>query len=182
MDTLLLVLNGIALVGLTVSHILLRNSLTAYASEKGKNLATKEDVAEITALVESAKVAIQQQDRFAAKKYELKYAACQNLLRIVDAQLSYVIKQDNAGNPTEVDRQFATAEEIRRCHNEIILSIDNREIIKIFLDILTGLSSNSIVDLDMLRGLIRTELGFVGEAHSDAVATWIGKSVIANAA
>ena len=182
MDPLLVILNIIAIVGITISHILLRNSLTAYASEKGKNLATKEDVNEITTLVESAKTAIQQQDRSSAKKYELKYAACLKLLRIVDAQISLIVKSDNDGKPTEVDRQFATAQEIRDCHNELILSIDNVEILKTFLAIIAGTSANAIADLDKLRGLIRKELAFTGDAHSDSITTWIGKSVLANAA
>jgi hypothetical protein len=178
LETILSILNTFALLGAIISYLLLNRSLTAYASEKGKNLATKEDVAEITRLVESAKLALHQQDRFEEKKYELKYNACLNMLKIVDAQLSHLIKTDNNGNPTTVDKQYADAGRIRACHNELILALDNSEIVKVFIGILTGSSTNPIVDLDRLRSLTRAELGFIGAAHSDTNATWIGKSVI----
>lgn len=170
MDTILLLLNLASAIGVFVLQVLLKNSIASYASEKGKNLATKEDVAEITRLVESTKLALQHQDRFEEKKYELKYAACLNMLKIVE--------NDNDGKPVVVDKQFATADEIRTCHNELILAIDESEIVKVFVAIVADRSANPIKDLDRLRALTRRELGFVGQAHADSEAAWIGISTI----
>jgi len=158
--------------------MLLRRHLSSYASEKGKNLATKEDVSEITHLIESTKLALQQMDRYEAKKYELKYQACLKALSIVDAQISHLVTSDNDGRPTRVDKQFATADELRTCHNQLILSLDDPRVVSTFISIITGSSSNAIEDLDKLRGLIRSELGFAGSTHTDQEKAWIGESVL----
>ena len=178
MDLFQCILTIVAIVGIAFLHILLRQTISSYASEKGKNLATKEDISAITHLIESTKISLQQRDRYEAKRYELKYQACLKALAIVDAQISHVVKSDNQGNSTEVDKQYATAEEIRSCHNELILSLDNSAVVSTFIAILTGSSTNAIADLDKLRGLVRAELGFPGSPHTDEEKTWIGRSVI----
>lgn len=53
----MIVLEIIALVGIGALGLLLYRYLPAYASEKGKNLATKEDIAEITKQIEGVKSA-----------------------------------------------------------------------------------------------------------------------------
>jgi hypothetical protein len=176
------VLNTVALVGFGVSQVLFRNTLTAYATAKGKNLATKEDTAEITRLVESTKLALQHMDRFEAKKYELKYDACLTALRIIDAQLSHIIVGDSNRNRVFIEKQFANVEELRACQNRLILSVDNPNIVMMFVAILHRKSLDPVRDLDSLRGLIRTELGFTGEALSDSETTWFGSSQIGTAA
>jgi len=55
MDLLALILSILALVGISVGGLLLRSYLPAYASEKGKNTASKEDLAHLTAIVEEVK-------------------------------------------------------------------------------------------------------------------------------
>lgn len=55
MQTIILVLNILTVIGLVAIFLFWREYLPSYAGEKGKNLATKEDVAEITRLVEGAK-------------------------------------------------------------------------------------------------------------------------------
>ena len=178
MDIFQIILTVIAIVGIALLHILLRQTISTYALEKGKNLATKEDISAITHLIESTKISLQQRDRYEAKRYELKYEACLKALTIVDAQISHLVKSDNHGSLTEVDKQYATAEEIRTCHNELILSLDNSAVVSTFIAILTGSSTNAIEDLDKLRRLVRAELGFPGTPHTDQEKTWIGKSVI----
>ena len=54
MDTIILILHFISLAGIC-SIFLFRKYLFSYSSEKGKNLATKEDMAEITQKVEEVK-------------------------------------------------------------------------------------------------------------------------------
>lgn len=51
-------LNVAAAVGLVVAGWFIRSYFPAYLSEKGKNLATKEDVAEITSKIEQVKAAV----------------------------------------------------------------------------------------------------------------------------
>jgi len=56
MEIWTIVLQVIQIVLFIVAGLLLRSYLPAYFSEKGKNLATKEDVQEITKKVESIRV------------------------------------------------------------------------------------------------------------------------------
>lgn len=54
-DTKILIYNGITLVAIGLIGLLWKNLLSTYLSEKGKNLATKEDIADITNKVEEVK-------------------------------------------------------------------------------------------------------------------------------
>ncbi len=178
MEIALAFANIAVLVALPFAWAALKRSLESYMAEKGKNLATKEDVADITRLVESAKAEIQHQDRFLAKKYSLAYDACLDMLRILDAQICHMIQTDNDGNPVQVDKQYATVEEIRSCHNRLLLALDNPRILELFIGIMTGGSSNPIIDLTEIRTLVRNQLGFRELAYVDPVKTWIGNSRI----
>lgn len=172
----LLILTALALTGLILSNILLRKTLSSYASEKGKNLATKEDISDITNLIESTKISLNELDRYAAKNYELKYQACLNALSIIDAQMSHAITSNDTGQPLQADKQYANAKEMRACHNELILSVKNPVIVSTFMKIITGPQSNPIAELNHLRRLIRTELEFTGDIHVDDKNTWIAIS------
>lgn len=167
----------LTVLGLAIAGVLWRFGLKAYTEEKGKNLATKEDVSKITELVESTKATIQRLNRVDERKYELKYEACLNALKILDAQLSHVLTTDNDGKPATIVKQTATAEEVRSCHNALILTVDNPNIVSTFLDILTGQSKNPVVALDTIRADIKSELGFIGKAPSDTKRTWLGKGI-----
>ena len=55
MELIALVLSSLSIVGLVIAGLLLRGYLPSYVAEKGKNLASKEDLTHITDLVESVK-------------------------------------------------------------------------------------------------------------------------------
>ena len=55
MNALILILQVATIVGLIAGVLFLRKYLPTYVAEKGKNLATKEDIAEITRQIESVK-------------------------------------------------------------------------------------------------------------------------------
>ena len=55
MEIIALVLSAVSLAGLFVAGLLLRGFLPSYVAEKGKNAASKEDLAHLTELVESVK-------------------------------------------------------------------------------------------------------------------------------
>ena len=82
MELAILVLQVIVVAGISALGVLWRSSVTTYFSEKGKNLATKQDIEEITRKIEGVKVefaaqqtwnALFQQKRFEviAKTFEL---------------------------------------------------------------------------------------------------------------
>lgn len=157
-------------------YLFIKRSLGAYLSKKGENLATKEDIAEITKLIESEKALVQRIERSDTKKYELKHIACLDALYIVDSHLSKNMTVDNDGNRIQPYITNVTTDVIRDCHNRLILSVDNQELVHTFLEIITGKSLNMIISLEHLRGLIRTELGFVGPAYRNDTITWFAGS------
>ncbi|MBI2470304.1 MAG: hypothetical protein HYV59_03565 [Planctomycetes bacterium] len=55
MELIALVLSSLSIAGLIIAGLLLRGYLPSYVAEKGKNLASKEDLAHLTDLVESVK-------------------------------------------------------------------------------------------------------------------------------
>jgi len=55
MELIALVLSSLSFVGFVVAAVLLRGYLPSYLAEKGKNLASKEDLAHLTDLVEGVK-------------------------------------------------------------------------------------------------------------------------------
>ncbi|WP_169704418.1 hypothetical protein [Candidatus Kuenenia stuttgartiensis] len=55
MELIALVLSSLSVIGLVIAGLLLRGYLPSYVAEKGKNLASKEDLAHLTGLVESVK-------------------------------------------------------------------------------------------------------------------------------
>lgn len=145
----------------------------AYLKEKAKSEVTKSDIKIITRKVEEVKKELEQRDRISSKKYELKYNACLNMLGILDAHISHAMKRDNHGNDIKVDRQHTTPEEARKCHNELLLTIDNQDILEIFLRMMVGKYENLIVDLDKIRELVRNELGFGDDYRPDEENTWL---------
>ncbi len=153
--------------------ILFKTAGTSYINEKGKNLATKQDINGITKEIENVKAEIIKRDRVDEKKFELKYKACLDLLDIVDAQLTHTIVKDNEGLNFLTDKQFVTTGVARRCHNELLITIDNNEIIETFLKIMLDNEVNPIVELTKLRQLVREELGFGNEVYVDERITWL---------
>ncbi len=146
----------------------------AYLKEKGKNTATKEDIADLTRKVEEVKSEISEKDRISTVKYQQKREACLQMLSIIDAHLSHAITKDNDGEDVEVDKQYADIESARKCHNDLLLSVDNQSIVEKFLSILLGKADSPVKVLDELRSEVRKEMGYVGSPHQDSEATWIG--------
>lgn len=145
----------------------------AYLKEKGKNTATKEDVAEVIRKVEEVKVEMSEKDRISTVKYQQKREACLRMLTIIDAQLSHAISNDNDGEEIIVDKQYADIESARKCHNDLLLSVDNQLIVEKFLSILTGKTEDPVQTLDELRSEVRKEMGYEGSPHRDSDYAWI---------
>ncbi|MEM0542133.1 hypothetical protein WFZ85_05870 [Flavobacterium sp. j3] len=138
--------------------------IKSYMEEKGKNLATKEDISAITKQIEGVKSEIEIQKDISKQKRELKYEALLKSLNLIDAYLSNFILDST------IEKQYATAEETRECYNNLILSCDNQETIDTFVKIMMEEKPKDILgtqyvlkELQGYRNIIRKELGF-GEA------------------
>jgi hypothetical protein len=72
MTTFLVIVNAALVLVVTMLSIYLKSFTSAYSSEKGKNLATKEDVAEITKTVKEIESQISDQVWSRQRRWELK--------------------------------------------------------------------------------------------------------------
>lgn len=148
----------------------------SYFSEKGKNLATVEDIKAITKKVEEVKAEIEQQQLVVKQKRDLKYHALLNALTLIDAHYSQLL----APSPGQkIKRQYATTEEARRCHNELILTAENMGIIQLFNQIMFEAGSKQQTEpptvlLNRFRNLIREELGFGEKIPLNEDKAWFG--------
>lgn len=148
-----------------------------YFKNKGKNLATKQDIEEITKKVEGIKADIQANQEVEIQKRQLKYNALMNSLKMIDAHLSnFLVFKDG----TKISKQYASVSEVRECQNSLILTCDNSQIIKKFHEILfaqSGLNEEQINELllsiNEYRNLVRTELAFGAKIELDPNSIWI---------
>ena len=175
METIILI---VQLLTLLVIGYLLKSYLPGYFQEKGKNLATKEDVGEITLKIEGVKAEVLGTTRAQETKFHLKYAACLEALALIDAHFSHTL--NNLSGPQPV-KQYSTTEKARACHSKLILSCENVEILKLFDEIMFGprpgedLGKPPTALLNDFRNLIRRELGFGQDLPLDRERAWFGK-------
>lgn len=87
-----------------------------------KSSVTKKDVEEITGKVENVKRPVDALRFAETTKYQLKYNACLEALRLINAYFSHTLS-DPGGNGTS--KQYATIESARACHNSLILSCED---------------------------------------------------------
>jgi len=145
-----------------------------FFKNKGKNLATKQDIEDVTRKIEEVKAEIYSQQEVEKQKRELKFKALLSALTLIDAQFSQTL--DSKGQ--KIRKQYATIEEARRCHNSLILTCDYPETIEMFSLIMFGPKDKDtepdppILLLNEFRKIIRKELGFGSEFNIDEDRSW----------
>lgn len=149
-----------------------------YFKQKGQNIATKQDISIITEKIEQVKAQIQNNQEIEKQKRELKFKSLLSSLTIIDAFFSH---KYNA-NGKVFDKQNSSTEEVRTCHNNLILTCENTEIIDLFTKILLppkdrSVNQDPIPLLNEYRNLVRKELGFGEPLKLDTVNSWFGTTV-----
>jgi hypothetical protein len=178
MDIAILILQIVILLGLGAAYLLIRSYLPKYFEEKGKNLATKEDIEEITLKVEKVKAEISRSQSIFHAKYQLKHEAYLEALKMVDAHFSHTLQDPDGG---QIVKQFATTEDARECHNKLILACENPDILEVFSEIMFGPEKKDApitppTDLlNRFRNLIRGELGFGVDIDLDCDRAWFAR-------
>lgn len=174
MDLAILILQVVSLLALLFA----KHFLPKYVEEKAKNLATKEDVEEITQKIEAVKAEVELQKSIQETKYRLKYDACLQALALVDAVLSHKIAPPA---PDSIRKQYFSTQEARACHNALILTCEDPALLGKFSRIMFGPQNPNepttpITDeLNSFRNNIRRELGFGADLNLDRDRAWIGK-------
>lgn len=131
----------------------------AYMKEKGKNLATKEDIQDLTALTEEVKVLYQTQQYRYEHIYDIKKEVIQESLDVLDDYLSW-LNYDNGNIPirkriTEEDLTFRA----RKCYNELVLTCESNMLPELFLKIIFDEKSNTMELYNAYRNESRKEMG-----------------------
>ena len=147
--------------------------LGSYIKEKAKSIVTREDITEITEKVENVKLSVDAIKNSESKKYELKYNACIEALRLVDAHFSHSLSVPGV----EITKQTASIEEARSCHNQLILSCESTGLIEMFNSIMFGssISKPATDELNDFRNAIRNELNFGDQLSLDKDKAWFGQ-------
>jgi hypothetical protein len=147
----------------------------AYLKRKGTDLATSENIKELTSLVESVKKDIRDNESIAQAKRQMKYDAFLEALTVIDAFLSHFYAQLK---PTP---QLVDSSKAREAHSKLILACDNSRIVELYTEILCGPINGErtpVTDqLNDLRNLIRKELGFGSNSELDRNRAWLGQIV-----
>ncbi|WP_426243433.1 hypothetical protein [Psychrobacter sp. TWP2-1-2] len=166
MNEIIVVLQILSLLGIA-SLFMFRKYLFYYSSEKGKNLATKEDIKEITREIESVKSEyLVELEKFKIELSEslhqknevwiMKRNACLKALDLANAILSNY-EYSNVSKENMVP-QRESIESARSCFNELACTCESSEVIEQLKKIMFDVGSlDSIVDL---RVAVRKELGF----------------------
>ena len=102
---------------------------------RSKNLATKQDIEEITQKIESVKAEIARAESINQAKFQLKHQACLDALALVDAHFSHTLKSPEG---VELTKQFTTIEQARACHSKLILSCEDTKLLEKFAEIMFG--------------------------------------------
>jgi hypothetical protein len=150
--------------------------LSSYASQKGENWATKQDIEEITKKVEEVKKNTELAQSLEIEKRKLKYEAILSALNLIDAHFSHVLTKNVPKLPI---KQYSTTVEARKCHNNLILTIDNPKIIEVFLEIFFPDESDKTPPTDKLnefRNLVRKELGYGSPLQLNREKAWFGRA------
>ncbi|MEN6668908.1 hypothetical protein AAJP47_00855 [Psychrobacter sp. B38] len=182
MNGIIAILQILSLLGIA-SLFIFRKYLFSYSSEKGKNLATREDIEEITRKIENVKseylieletVRVELSKSLHQKNevWIMKRNACLKALNLANAVLSnYEYTNISEGDMTP---QRESIESARSCFNELACTCEGSEVIQQLKKIMFENGTlDSIVDL---RNAVRKELGFETESIDlDRDCAFIGK-------
>lgn len=178
MDILIVVLQGLVLIAVVVISFLLKSHLPKYFEEKGKNLATKEDIEEITKKIETVRAAVSWEQSIQSAKYKLKHDACLETLSLIDAIFSHQLSDPQGSH---IPKQYQSTEKAREIHSKLILACEDTELLIKFSEIVFGPKPGEMPNkpptdlLNEYRNLIRKELGFGDELPLDRERAWFGK-------
>ena len=167
MNEIIVVLQILILIGIG-SLFMFKRYLFSYSSEKGKNLATKEDIEEITRKIESVKsvysvnlekikALLSESSHQKNAVWLIKRNACLKALDLANAVLS---NYEYSNVPKEdMVPQRESIESARSCFNELACTCESSEVIDQLKIILFDKTTSPAAIVD-LRNAVRKELGF----------------------
>ncbi len=131
-----------------------------YLASKAQNTASKEDIQELTRLVEAVKAEMQKDWMIAETKFKLKHEALLGSLVVLDGYFSSVLVE--FGKPPAA-KQYSSINDVRQCHSKLLLTCDSAELVNTFVSLMFPCENDTTsptVKLNHYRRLVRKELGF----------------------
>lgn len=147
----------------------------SYMEEKGKNLATKEDIQELTSLTEEVKIMYQSKQHQNEHIYDVKKDTIQESLDCLDDYLSWLNYNSNV---TPVRRDIDDSDltlKARKCYNKLVLTCESKELPQMFLNIIFDGEANKMELYNKYRNLSRSELGIETELELDEQSVFLSR-------
>lgn len=148
----------------------------SYMEEKGKNLATKEDIQELTSLAEEIKTMYQSKLYISEHIYDIKLTAVQESLDFLDDYLSWLNYNSDV---VPIRDETITSKELtfraRQCYNKLVLTCDSVELPEVFLKMIFENPHNEMGLYNKYRNLSRKEMGMVSMLELSSEKVFISK-------
>ena len=130
-----------------------------YMSKKGENLATKEDIKELTALSEEIKNEFVNKQYHEQQLYNIKLEAINDSLDFLDKYISWHTFDSGKLPVREKISKEQLTVKARHCYNRLIITCQNEELLKCFNRICFHKQENILELYINFRNLARKELG-----------------------
>lgn len=142
-----------------IEYLGLKKFNDSYMGKKGENLATKEDIRELTSLSEEIKNEFANKHYHEQQIYNIKLEAINNSLDFIDKYISWHTIDDNK-IPV---REQITTEQLttmaRNCYNRLIITCQSEKLLDCFNNICFHEQENIFKLYALYRNLAREELG-----------------------
>lgn len=158
-----------------IEYLGLKGFNESYMKEKGKNLATKEDIKELTSLTEEIKHMYQFKQSQNEHIYKIKKETIQDSLTFLDDYFSW-LNYDSDVIPVRKDtNERELTIKARECYNKLVLTCESKELPKMFLKIIFDNETNKMELYNKYRNLSRRELGIKSDLELDQKSVFISR-------
>lgn len=131
----------------------------SYMKEKGKNLATKEDIQDLTALTEEIKVLYQTQQYRYEHIYDIKKEVIQESLDVLDDYFSWeTFSSGVIPIRKDMDEKELTLK-VRKCYNQLVLTCESNVLPELFLKMVMDSNLDKLELYNAYRNAARKEMG-----------------------
>jgi hypothetical protein len=138
----------------------------SYMSEKGKNLATKEDIREITKKTEEVKASFQNLQFQKQQIYTMKLDTIKETLDFIDVYISWLRFDRRTPERENTNRNELTIRG-RKCYNKLTLTCEDSNLINMFNRILFEDDTNILENYNSYRNMARIEMGLQSPLNLD---------------
>lgn len=173
------VMEGIGLIAIISIPILeflgIKKFNDSYMGEKGKNLATKEDVEKLNSLVEDIKTSHKNKQYRYEHMYDIKLVTIQESLNILDEYFSWLFNDEKRIPVRNNITKDELTVKVRQCYNKLVLTSESKDLPENFLFILLDTTGDKMEQYNTYRNLARNEMGIYSDIELSREHVFISK-------